>query len=164
MRRALLALGFSIMLTSLAWGADVVIQTPGLAPAGAFKLAHAALDACRARDLQVSVAVVDRAGDVQVLLRDQLAPNVSVEIAERKARTAAAFKRPTLQLADAMKTTPALAGLAGIDRLLFLGGGVPVEGAGSVVAAIGVSGAPSAQADHDCATAALDALADDLVL
>jgi uncharacterized protein GlcG (DUF336 family) len=164
MQRSLCVLWLSVVLSTTVQAEDLITQTPGLAPAGAFKLAHAALDACRARDLQVSVAVVDRAGDVQVLLRDQLAPNVSVEIAERKARTAAAFRRPTLELADAIKTTPALANLAGIDRLLFLGGGVPVEAAGSVIAAIGVSGAPSAQADHDCATQALATLADDLML
>jgi len=44
----------------------------------------------------------------------------------------------------------------------MLGGGVPVEANGSIVGAVGVSGAPAGSADDKCARAGIDAIAADL--
>ena len=45
----------------------------------------------------------------------------------------------------------------------IVGGGVPIEAAGVVIGALGVSGAPTPQADHECARAGLEAIADKLL-
>ena len=110
------------------------------------------------------MAVVERSGAAQVVLRDQLAGNFTYEIALRKARTAAGMRRPTKDLAQLMVEHPALASLQGVDGILILGGGVPIEHNGAVIGAVGVSGAPSADADHECASSGIAAIADDLAL
>ncbi|HEX9702025.1 MAG TPA: heme-binding protein [Rhodospirillales bacterium] len=44
----------------------------------------------------------------------------------------------------------------------MLGGGVPVEAQGSIIGAVGVSGAPGGDMDDACARAGIDAVAADL--
>ncbi len=134
-----------------------------LKPAVALELANATLAACRGRDFQVTVAVVDRAGQPQVALRHQLAGNFTWDIALAKARTAAGFRQDTLGLARAMADRPELGVLHQVDEVMMVGGGVPVEAAGVVIGALGVSGAPTPQADHECARAGLEAIADKLL-
>ena len=67
-------------------------------------IARAAIESCRAKGIQSSVAVVDRDGVLQVLVRDTLAPQVSVEISRQKTYTAANFNAPTSQLSDRADT------------------------------------------------------------
>jgi uncharacterized protein GlcG (DUF336 family) len=47
-----------------------------------------------------------------------------------------------------------------VEGALMVGGGVPVEAAGSIVAGIGISGAPGGEADDACARAGIDAVTD----
>ncbi|MEQ8660074.1 MAG: heme-binding protein [Gammaproteobacteria bacterium] len=134
-----------------------------LKPAVALELANATQAACRARDYQVTVAVVDRAGLPQVALRDQLAGNFTWTVALAKARTAAGFRQPTLGLARAMGDRPELGVLHQVDDVMMVGGGVPIEAAGVVIGALGVSGAPTPEADHACAEAGLESIAEQLL-
>jgi uncharacterized protein GlcG (DUF336 family) len=46
--------------------------------------------------------------------------------------------------------------------VLAIGGGLPIEAAGAVIAAIGVSGAPGGEADDACAKAGIDAIQMDI--
>jgi uncharacterized protein GlcG (DUF336 family) len=46
----------------------------------------------------------------------------------------------------------------------MLGGGIPVTVSGSIVGGVGVSGGPSADADHACAQAGIDAVVHELEL
>lgn len=140
-----------------------VYVTRALTPAVAYRLAHATQEACRARDYQVTVAVVDRAGLPQVALRDQLAGNFTWDVALAKARTAAGFRQATLELARELPDRSELGALHHVGDVLMVGGGVPVEYQGAVIGAVGVSGAPTPQADHDCARAGIDAIADDML-
>ena len=140
-----------------------VNSAQSLRPAVALELALATQAACREKDLQVSVAVVDRSGIVQVTLRDQLAGTFTPDIALLKARTAAGFRRPTLALAQLITERPELGALHQHENILMVGGGVPVEYNGSVVGAVGVSGAPTPAADHGCAMQGLDAMAERLM-
>ena len=143
--------------------ASPVTTTSTLKPDLALKLATATRAACRAKDFQVTVAVVDRSGLLQVLLRDQLAGNFTVRIAGLKAATAAGFRQATLGLNDQLTARSELRSLDGRADILMVGGGVPVEYNGQVVGAIGVSGAPTPDGDHDCAVAGIEALADELL-
>jgi uncharacterized protein GlcG (DUF336 family) len=46
----------------------------------------------------------------------------------------------------------------------MIGGGIPVTVSGSIVAGIGISGAPSGEADHACAETGIRAVATALEL
>lgn len=131
-----------------------------LAPDTAMRLAQATLEACRAEGFQVAVAVVDRFGLEQVLIRDRFAGPHTVETATRKAWTAVSFRTDTLELDELTRPGEVSAGIRQISRALPLGGGVPVMSAGSIVAGVGVSGAPSPEADHQCAEVGIAEIAD----
>lgn len=133
-----------------------------LKPETAMELAKATLQDCRKRGYQVAVAVVDRFGVVQVIVRDQLAGPHTAETARRKAWTSVSFRSDTLAMAELTAYNQPQSGVRHVDQALMLGGGVPVESAGSMVGAVGVSGAPGGQLDDDCARAGIEAISDSL--
>jgi uncharacterized protein GlcG (DUF336 family) len=51
-----------------------------------------------------------------------------------------------------------------LPGVVAIAGGRPIESAGSLVGAIGVSGAPNGDLDDTCARAGIAAIADDLEL
>ncbi|MEK0157479.1 heme-binding protein [Arthrobacter oryzae] len=118
----------------------------------------AALAKCQADKLPfVTVALVDRFGTVQALLRGDNAAEHTIEAAQQKAYTAAAFGTPTSELAKRVNGNgPSIADLPGT---LFLAGGVPLKVNGVSVAGIGVGGAPDGALDEACATAGAEAIA-----
>ncbi len=116
-------------------------------------IAMGAVEACRKDGCNVSVVVLDRAGNVQVALRDTLAARHTLEIAERKAGM-------TIMSGIASGDFLAARGdirpeLNHIDGLIVMEGGLPIQAAGSLIGAVGVSGAPGGEKDAACATAAL---------
>lgn len=124
-------------------------------------IAEAAVKACREKGYQVTAAVVDRNGDTQVTMRDVYAPEVSLGIARQKAYTAVMFSVSTGELEN--NRPEAGATLNHVDDLLFARGGLPIEtGSGSMVGAVGVSGAPGGDIDESCAQNGLDAVAERL--
>lgn len=141
-------------------GALVEFQT--MKPDFAVRLAQAALEACRGDGYQVAVVVVDRFGQPQVAIRDRYAGAHTVDTAEAKAWSAASFRERTLELERMIAEGELSQTLRDIPGALMLGGGVPVRAAGSIVGAIGISGAPGPDLDDECAQAALDELAMEL--
>jgi len=128
----------------------------------ALKAAQAALADCRKRGFQVAVVITDRFGNVQALLRDRFAGAHTVRVATGKAWTAASFKIPTTELAKATAAGTDASGIRHVPGVMTIGGGLPVQAAGSLVGAIGVSGAPGGSSDYDCAQAGIDAIDEDL--
>ena len=63
-----------------------------LTPEAALSAARAAMESCRKEGYQVAVAVVDRAGLAQAVLRDRFAGVHTVDVATNKAWTAASFR------------------------------------------------------------------------
>ena len=124
----------------------------------ALKAAQATMESCRGKGYQVSVAVVDRGGNVQVLLRDRFAGSHTPETAIGKAATAVSFRTNTTVLADRVKAGEIPSGIQNISGVVMVGGGVGVEAAGSTIGGIGVSGAPGDKLDEDCANAGLEAI------
>jgi uncharacterized protein GlcG (DUF336 family) len=119
----------------------------------ALEAARAALASCRKSGYQVAVAVVDRGGLPQVLLRDRYAGAHTADMALDKAWTAASFRVSTSEIARATAAGKPLSGLRERPRVAAVGGGVVIESAGTLLGAIGVSGAPGGDADDACAIA-----------
>ena len=133
-----------------------------LTPETALKAAQAALAKCRADGYQVAVAVVDRAGLTQVLLRDRFAGAHTVEISANKAWSAVSFRTNTGEIEKASRPGQSMSGIRHFPRMVAVGGGVTIEAGGSLLGAIGVSGAPGGEADEACAMAGVKAIADSL--
>lgn len=142
--------------------AEGTFTTKSLTPEMAVTLAQATLEACRAEGFQVAVAVVDKGGNMQALIRDRFAGAHTPVTAERKAYTAVSFKANTTGLAERTQPGMEASGTRGIPKILMLGGGVMIEAGGSLVGGIGVSGAPSGTADEICAQKGLEAIIDEL--
>ena len=134
--------------------------TKQLTPETALTAARAALEHCRKGGYQVAVAVVDRAGITQVLLRDRFGGAHTVEVATNKAWTAASFRISTAALAAETQAGRPMSGIRATPRVAAFGGGLPIEAGGAVLGAIGVSGAPGGDADEACAQAGIKAIAD----
>lgn len=108
--------------------------------------------------IRVNAAVVDRAGLPIAFLRMSGAPLHSIDIARDKAYTAASFGLSTADWDQVVGDNNTLReGLAARERLVMLGGGLPIMVAGDCVGGIGVSGGSEEQ-DEACAQAGLDAL------
>jgi len=139
---------------------DALVTYKSLSPEVALDLARAALASCRARGFQVAVAVVDRFGVTQVVLRDRFAGAHTVPTATAKAWTAVTFRTNTGDLVGISQPGMPQAGLRALPGMVILGGGMVVEAAGSLVGGVGVSGAPGGEADEACAKAGIDAVRD----
>jgi uncharacterized protein GlcG (DUF336 family) len=133
-----------------------------LTPETALKAAQAALAKCRKNDFQIAVAVVDRAGIVQVVLRDRFAGAHTPDTAINKAWTAASFKQSTAALATETQAGKSMSGVRQLPRVVAAGGALPIEAGGNLLGAIGVSGAPGGDADEVCAAAGIKAINDDI--
>ena len=125
-------------------------------------MARAALADCRKQGYQVAVAVVDRFGVTQVLLRDRFAGAHTVPTATGKAWTAVSFRTNTGELVAATQPGSPQAGVRNLPNATIIAGGVTVEAAGTLVGAIGVSGAPGGDNDEACAKAGIAAIRDKL--
>ena len=150
-----------VLLVALAAHAqEGTFQTRSLTPETALTAARAALETCRKQGFQVGVAVVDRAGLTQVLLRDRFAGAHTIEVATNKAWTAASFRIPTSALAVETQAGQPMSGIRNVPRVMAAGGGLAIEAGGNMLGAIGVSGAPGGAADEACASAGIKAIAD----
>lgn len=117
----------------------------------------------RAEELGVAVVVVvaDPAGDVISMTRGDGAFKFSLDVARKKAWTAATAGASTAALAADFAASPTLLHVltSGVDELMPIGGGSPVIHDGAVIGAIGVSGATEQQ-DQEIADVAVAALLD----
>jgi len=158
MKRTLLLIPILFMGQSVvADEAPMAISLQRLSLDTTTKIARASIDAWREKGIQISVTVVDRHGLVQTVMRDTVAPTISLEISRQKAFTAVNFGAPTSQLVDRASSP-----IGRIDGLVMSAGGVVIQAAGHVLGGVGVSGAPSGVTDEECAQAGVDAVMDDL--
>lgn len=117
-------------------------------------IAEAALAECSAKGFHTSVAVVDRAGQLLVLLRDERAPATTIEMARRKALTARMFRISTAEFQK--RTTPDApqAAQRDVTDMLALSGGVPIQVGDETIGGVGSSGSNLDQ-DDACAKAGI---------
>ncbi len=114
--------------------------------------ADATLTACRAKGYRTAVTVVDRAGEVIVAMRDELATTQMAEMSRRKAYTARMFRRSTLDWAKRTAEDPALAPQRDLPNVLALAGGVPIKLGEETIGAVASSGSTQ-ELDDACAHA-----------
>src|SRR5213594_5210261 len=94
--RAVALIGVVAILSGRASAQGVVMQrTVSLNMAKT--IAEGALAECKSKGYNTAVAVVDRAGQVMVILRDEQATAQQAEMARRKAYTARMFRTTTLE-------------------------------------------------------------------
>jgi len=141
---------------------DGLISYKSLSPDLALELARAALSSCRERGFQVAVAVVDRFGVTQVLLRDRFAGPHTVTTATGKAWAAVSFRTATGEIAAQTQPGELQSGIRALPGVVAIAGGLTVEAGGSTVGGVGISGAAGGEADEACAKAGIEAVKDRL--
>jgi uncharacterized protein GlcG (DUF336 family) len=108
--------------------------------------------------VKVNIAIVDQGGNLKSFFRMDEAPLLSIQIAQNKAYTAAAFGIPTHQWYDMIKDEPSLRlGIVHTEKLVVFGGGYPIYDGNDLAGGIGVSGG-SEEEDRLCCEAALSLL------
>ena len=147
----------AVVSAPLANAKGVVMQR-NLSLALAKTIAEAALASCKSQGFHTSVAVVDRAGQVLVILRDEQATAQTAEMARRKAYTARMFRTTTMEF-QKRTNDPALAAQRNVADILALGGGVPIQVGTEIIGAVGSSGS-SQEGDDACAKAGIAKAAD----
>jgi uncharacterized protein GlcG (DUF336 family) len=110
---------------------------PQLTLEDAHVVAAAARERARKDGLEGTIAIVDFGGHLLYLERPDLQSPNSVEVALRKARTAAFRERPSSALEQRVKDSP---GWLNFPNGLAMSGGVPLFYEGQCVGGIGVSG------------------------
>jgi uncharacterized protein GlcG (DUF336 family) len=154
----LLALCTILFSTPPSRAQESLVSYKSLTPEIALDLARAALADCQKRGYQVAVAIVDRFGVTQVMLRDRYAGPHTPATATGKAWTAATFRNSTSNLFVISQPGMMQAGIRTLPGAVIIGGGMVVEAGGSLVGAIGVSGAPGGDADEACAKAGMESI------
>jgi uncharacterized protein GlcG (DUF336 family) len=108
-----------------------------------------------------SIAVVDRAGRIKVLLQGDGGSPHNLELARRKAYTARTFRSTSAAWAKRTETTNQ--GQRLLTDVIAVGGGVPIMVGEETIGGIGLSGAPGGgDKEEACANAGIAKVADQL--
>lgn len=125
-------------------------------------MVSAAVASCTASGYNVVATVVDRSGFLKAALRADNARPHAIDIAERKAHTAAMLGYPTSVLAENIQKGVTPSSILNTPNFTSLLGGFPIKVGAEVVGGIGVSGAPGGHLDTACVEAAMKAVQDRL--
>jgi uncharacterized protein GlcG (DUF336 family) len=156
----LLAAAVIVVLPSVA-DAQVLMER-NVSAAMAKAIVEGAMEECRKSGYKVVVVVVDRAGQMVGMLRDDGVNPHNFELARRKAYTSRTFRQTTDEFFKRTEN-PASAGLRTLPDVVWSGGGgAPIKVGNETIGGIGVSGAPGGKPDDACAEAGLARVADQL--
>lgn len=118
-----------------------VVESKSISLELANKMMEAAVKKAEELGIPFSIAIVDKPGNLKTFVAQDGAPVLSLEIAQNKAFSAAAYNRPTHEWYDRIKNDPPLLhGIVHTDRLVIFGGGYPIHLNGELIGGIGVSG------------------------
>jgi uncharacterized protein GlcG (DUF336 family) len=146
--------GAVAVATSVLVSAQGVVLQKNLSLPLAKAIAEATIAECKAKGFNTAAAVVDRAGQVMVILRDEAGSAQQVEMARRKAYTARMFRTSTLDFQKRTADDPTLLPQRDVADILALGGGVPIQVGNEVIGGVGSSGSSQPQ-DDACARAGI---------
>lgn len=132
-------------------GADIDLET-------AVRVVDAARKKAEEINTKMDIAVVDAGGNLKAFIRMDGAWLGSIDIAQKKARTARFFDMPTGEIGKLSQPGQPLYNIeVSNGGLITFPGGVPIKNAsGDVIGAIGVSGS-TVENDHTVAQAGADA-------
>lgn len=124
----------------------------------AYQVVMAAREKALEIGVKMNIAVVDEGNNLLAFARMPGAWLGSIDIAQSKAFTARAFDMPTRDLGKASQPGEPLFGIHASNhgKIIIFAGGIPLEEAGKVVGAIGVSGGTVEQ-DQEVAEAGVAA-------
>lgn len=122
-------------------------------------IAEAALAACEEKGYHTAAAVVDRSGQILVILRDERATAQVAEMARRKAYTARMFRSATVDFQKRTAGDSPYAGQRNLPDILALPGGAPIKVGDDTIGAVGSAGSTLEQ-DDACAKAGIAKVAD----
>jgi uncharacterized protein GlcG (DUF336 family) len=119
----------------------------------------AALEQCKQMGVKMNVAIVDAGANLKTFARMDGAWLGSIDIAQKKARTARYFDMPTGAIGKLSQPGQPLFNIEHSNGgLITFPGGLPLKnGAGQIIGGIGVSGS-TVEDDHAVAQAGADAL------
>ena len=119
-------------------------------------IATGAINHCRKDGYQVSVVVTDRSGDPLVVMRDVFVSKYMTQLAHGKANAVVLSNTSSAEVRVNMARIKDELNL--LEGVLLMDGGLPVRVAGSLIGAVGVSGAPGGDKDEACAQKGIDAV------
>ena len=156
--KTLAGIGMAAIVSGRVMAQGVVTQR-NLSLAMAKTIAEASLAECKSKGFNTSAAVVDRAGQVLVILRDEQATAQTAEMARRKAYTARMFRITTMEFQKRTVSDPARAAQRDLADILALSGGVPVQVGNDTIGGVGSAGS-TLETDDACAKAGIAKVAD----
>jgi uncharacterized protein GlcG (DUF336 family) len=156
---ASIAMSVAILLSPSAAGAQGVVLQRNLSLSMAKTIAEATLAECKSKGFNTAAAVVDRAGQVLVILRDEQATAQHAEMARRKAYTARMFRISTLEFQKRTAGDSPTAAQRDLADILALGGGVPIQVGNDTIGAVGSAGS-TLDTDDACARAGIAKVAE----
>ncbi len=133
-----------------------IARAPILTLEQAKAVAAAAAAEARGNGAGGAIAVVDAGGHLLYLERLDGTFPAAAPVATHKAQTAAIFRRATADFETAIRN--GRTSLVAVPEMTPLQGGVPIRVGGTVVGAVGVSGAASAEQDEAIAKVAAQAV------
>lgn len=155
--------------TTLMLGSDVYAQQPAAPPPPpeygtpvtqeqAMKIAAATQAKAKELGQRVVITIVGPAGDLIHFTKMDGAQNGSIDVSQKKARSAALFRRPTKIFEELIAKGGPTITLLTLPGVIASAGGLPIMIGGKVAGAIGVSGSPAGSIDAEAAQAGLDSL------
>jgi uncharacterized protein GlcG (DUF336 family) len=159
--RSVSVVGVALALACSSAGLAQVISHRDVGSHMATAIVAAAVAKCEQNGGGLTIAVVDRQGEVRALLVADSASPHHIELAQRKAYTALTSRRTSADWAKATEPGSRIAGQRSMAKVVPLSGGVPIKVGDETIGAVGVSGSSTEQ-DEVCALAGLDGVADQL--
>ena len=122
-------------------------------------IAEATIAECKSKGYNTAAAVVDRAGQILVILRDEQATAQVAEMARRKAYTARMFRIPTSEFQKRTVGDAPQADQRDLADILALSGGMPIQVGNETIGGVGSAGS-TLEIDEACAKAGIARVAD----
>jgi uncharacterized protein GlcG (DUF336 family) len=127
----------------------------------ALMIIDGALEQCTKDGYKVTVAVVDKGGNLFATIRGDGTNPHTMEFARLKAYTSRTRGQTSLEVQKLMEK-PENAWIKQIPNVVGIGGGVPIKAGNETIGGVGVSGAPGGEKDEACANAGIAKVADSL--
>jgi len=150
--KALGGIGLALLFAGQMHSQGLVTER-SLSLAMAKTIAEETLAQCQAKGYHTSAVVVDRAGQVLVMLRDEKATAQNAEMARRKAYTARMFRRSTMEF-QKRTADPGYIAQRDLTDILALGGGMPINVGDETIGGVGSAGSTQ-ETDDACAKAGI---------